>query len=78
VKVIKNIEIFTGPGCAHCETAKTLLAKHGLPFKDHDISDSSVMDEFRRRLPRVRSIPQIFVDGEHLGNDEDLRLKLGK
>jgi glutaredoxin 3 len=75
---MKNIEIFTWPGCAHCETAKAPLTKHGLAFKDHDISDVSVMDEFRLRLPRECSIPQIFVDGEHLGNDEDLRLKLEK
>lgn len=73
---MKNIEIFTGPDCAHCEIARALLTKHGLPFKDHDIGHLSVMDDFRRRLPRVRSIPQIFVDGEHLGNDEDLSLKL--
>ena len=73
---MKNIEIYSGPGCAHCEKAKALLVKHDLPFREYDVSDSSVMDEFRQRLPRIRSIPQIFIDGEHLGNDEDLRLKL--
>jgi len=75
---MKNIEIFSGPGCAHCEAAKALLKKHNLSFEDRDISDPSVMDDFRKRLPRVRSIPQIFVDGEHLGNVEDLRLRLKK
>ena len=74
---MKYIEIFTGPGCRHCETAKALLRKHGLPFKEHDISDPAALSEFQKRLPRVRSIPQIFADGEHLGNDEDLRLMLG-
>ena len=75
---MKYIEMFTGPGCKHCETARALLKKHHLTFKEHDISEPSVIDELRRRLPRVRSIPQIFVDGEHVGNDEDLRLKLEK
>ena len=28
--------------------------------------------DFRMRLPRVRSLPQIFVDGEHVGGYEDL------
>jgi glutaredoxin len=75
---MKNIEIFTGPGCSHCETAKALLKKHNLPFAERDISDPAVLDELRRRLPRARSIPQIFADDEHLGTDEDLRLKLSR
>ena len=73
---MKNIEIFTGPGCTHCEIARALLKSHDLSFKEYDISDVTVMKEFQTRLPRVRSIPQIFADGEYLGNDEDLRLKL--
>ncbi len=73
---MKNIEIFTGPGCAHCEAAKSLLKRHGLKYTELDISVPSAMDEFRRRLPRTRSIPQIFADGEHLGNEEDLKLAL--
>jgi glutaredoxin 3 len=75
-KTMKNIEIFTGPGCPLCETAKALLKRHNLPFEEHDISDPAVMKVFQTRLPRVRAIPQIFADGKHLGNDEDLRLKL--
>ena len=73
---MKNIEIYTGPGCAHCETAKALLNKHNIPFEERDVSDPVVMKEFQTRMPRTRSIPQIFADGVHLGNDEDLRLKL--
>ena len=73
---MKNIEIFTGPGCPHCETAKVLLKQHELPFQELDVSDPGVMEEFKRRLPRVRSLPQVFADGEHLGNEEDLRLWL--
>ena len=73
---MKDIEIFTGPGCAHCKTAKTLLRKRNLQFKEYDVSDPDTMNEFQARLPRARSIPQIFANGVHLGNEEDLRLKL--
>lgn len=73
---MKNIEIFTGPGCAHCADAKALLRQHNMPFKEHDISDPAVLKEFQSRLPRVRSIPQIFADDDYLGNGDDLRLKL--
>ena len=66
-------EIFTGPGCAHCEAAKALLRQHGLAYAERDVSDPEVMGELQTRLPRVRAIPQVFFNGEHLGNDEDLQ-----
>ncbi len=72
-----EIEIFTGPGCGYCEQAKALLARHQLAFTERDVSDPAVQAEFRARLPRIRSIPQIFIDGEHIGGFEDLELRLG-
>lgn len=69
-----NIEIFTGSQCAYCEQAKKLLNQNKLTFTEYNISQSEHMAEFSARLPRIRSIPQIFVDGEHIGNEEDLRL----
>jgi len=71
-----NIELFTGPGCGYCEAAKTLLKDHELAFVERDISDPEVLSEFRDQLPRVKSIPQVFIDGEHIGGYEDLRLRL--
>ena len=72
-----KIEIFTGPNCGYCETAKALMRENGLAFEEIDIAASpDNMEGFRARLPRVKSIPQIFVDGEHIGGLEDLRLHL--
>ncbi|MGI9491907.1 MAG: glutaredoxin domain-containing protein [Geminicoccaceae bacterium] len=75
---MENIEVFTGPDCSYCDRAKAALLEHGLAFTEWDISDEKVLAEFRSRLPRVKSIPQIFVDGEHIGGYEDLMLRLGK
>ena len=30
--------------------------------------------KFQWRLPRVKAVPQIFVNGEHIGGYKDLRL----
>ena len=68
-----EIEIFTGPGCGYCQAAKQLLAEKGLAFVEHDVSDPAALQAFRERLPRVKSIPQIFIDGEHIGGYEDLK-----
>ena len=72
-----EIEIFTGPGCAHCEAAKSFLRDRGLAFTERDISQPDAMADLQARLPRARSIPQVFVDGAHIGNDQDLRLHFG-
>ena len=70
-----KIEIFSGPQCGYCESAKRLLDQRGLVYLDYDISaDDSNRNELLRRLPRARAIPQIFIDGEHIGGYEDLRL----
>ena len=73
---MKNIEIFTGPGCSHCEQAKALLREHGLEYSEHDITVPGIVEEFRARLPRVKALPQIFAGGQHLGGLEDLRIQL--
>ncbi len=71
-----KIEIFTGPGCSYCDRAKTALRERGITFVERDIGDGTVLAEFRDRLPRVKSIPQIFDDGMHIGGFEDLMLLL--
>ena len=74
---MKDIEIFTGPGCNHCEQTKKLLRQHGLEYTECDVSTPGVIAEFRERLPRLKSLPQIFADGRHLGGLEDLQIRLG-
>jgi len=71
-----KVEIFTGPGCSYCDRAKTALRERGIAFVERDIGEGAVLAEFRDRLPRTKSIPQIFVDGMHIGGFEDLRLLL--
>ena len=69
-----TIEVFSGPNCSYCKRAKQLLVQKGVAFTDLDISLPEHRIEFVRRLPRARAIPQIFIDGEHVGGCEDLEL----
>ncbi|SLN56356.1 glutaredoxin family protein [Oceanibacterium hippocampi] len=71
-----KIEIFTGPGCGYCTAAKALLRERKLRFTERDISDEAVRAELLKRLPRARTIPQIFMDGEPIGGYDDLRHRL--
>ena len=74
---MKDVEIFTGPRCGYCTAAKSLLQQLGMSYTERDVRDPEVLQEMRARLPRSKSIPQIFIDGEHIGGYDDLRLKYG-
>lgn len=61
------VEIFTGPNCQYCAKAKALRDREGVAYAEYDIARDEHRDEYARRLPRSRSLPQIFTDGVHLG-----------
>ena len=51
------------------------MDSRGLAYQELDIAaDPAQLEELLRRLPRSTAIPQIFIDGEHIGGYEDLCL----
>jgi glutaredoxin 3 len=72
--VAPSVEIYTGPLCSYCARAKSLLTAKGIAFKEHDVSGPGGREAMQQRLPRARTIPQIFIAGEHIGGCEDLEL----
>ena len=69
------IEVFSGPMCTYCDAAKKILTESELPFIELSIDQADHLEELKRRLPRGTAIPQIFVDGEHIGSTEDLEAR---
>jgi glutaredoxin 3 len=68
-----NIEIYTTPTCGFCRAAKRLLAKKGVEFIELDVAGKpDLRDEMTTRAGGRRTVPQIFVDGRHIGDCEDL------
>lgn len=81
-----EIEIYTSPFCGFCHAAKKLLEKKGVAYTEIDVMMKS--DKRREMTERSgkSSVPQIFVDGEHLGDcmeimemdaDDELDARLG-
>ena len=70
-----EVEVFSGPNCVHCEAAKQLLQDSGVEFFERSVSEPGELEELQRRLPRAMALPQIFVGGHHVGNDDDLRVR---
>lgn len=72
--MVPQVEIYTGPHCSYCSRAKTLLSAKGVVYKEHDVSGPGGREAMLQRLPRARTIPQIFIAGEHIGGCDDLEL----
>jgi len=68
-----KVEIYTKFTCGFCARAKSLLTAKGVAFEEFDIS----MGGPRRAEMLARSngrgtVPQIFIDGRHIGGSDDL------
>jgi len=67
-----RIEIYTTPFCGYCARAKGLLDSKGAAYEEMDV----MMDEKKRAEMRDRSrrttVPQIFINGEHVGGSDEL------
>ena len=64
-----DIEIYTTPFCPFCVAAKRLLDKKGVAYTEINVMmKSSLRREMTERAGGSRTVPQIFVDGEHLGD----------
>ena len=67
-----KIEIYTTPFCGYCARAKGLLDSKGAAYDETDV----MMDDKKRTEMRERSrrttVPQIFINGQHIGGSDDL------
>ena len=71
---MKNIEIYTGPLCAFCDRAIALLNKKGVSFKKIDLAaDPNKMEDMIKKTNGMRTVPQIFIDGRHIGGSDKLQ-----
>ena len=68
-----NIVIYTKDYCGYCARAKSLLTAKGAAYTDIDVTyDAGLQAEMIERSGR-RTVPQIFMDGSHIGGSDDLR-----
>lgn len=66
-----RIEIYTTRSCPFCHRAKALLGEKGVSYEETDVADPSVRAAMTQRAGK-RSVPQIFIDGTHVGGCDDL------
>jgi glutaredoxin-like protein len=66
-----DITVFTRKGCPFCVRAKGLLRDAGLDFEEL-VLNRDFTDRTLRAVAGATAVPQIFVNGEHIGGSERL------
>ncbi len=68
-----KVEIYTSQLCGFCHAAKRLLKAKGAAFEETDVGRNP--GEKAKMIARAnggRTVPQIFIDGKHVGGCDDL------
>jgi glutaredoxin 3 len=68
-----KIELFSTAVCPYCVAAKNLLKSKGLEWSEVRIdTDPAQRDAMLARSGGKRTVPQIFINDQHVGGFDDL------
>ncbi|MFT6791249.1 MAG: glutaredoxin-like protein [Cellvibrionaceae bacterium] len=68
----KRITLFTKPGCPHCARAKKLLAENRYDYEEIVLGGHGVTYRSLAAVTGQGTVPQIFIEGQHVGGADDL------
>ena len=70
---VATVEIYTKGFCSFCSRAKRLLDSKRIKYIEHAIDmDPAGRQEMIQRAGGRTTVPQIFIDGKHIGGCSDL------
>jgi len=67
-----DVEIYTQPWCPYCVRAKQLLDRKGAAYREIDAPGGTPEREEAMRRSGRTTVPQVFIDGRHIGGSDDL------
>jgi glutaredoxin 3 len=71
--LVAKVEIYTKFLCPYCTRAKALLSAKGADFTEIDVTmDAALRNTMIARSSGGTTVPQIFIDGQHIGGSDDL------
>lgn len=81
-------EIWTKDMCPYCVKAKRILRDLNIPYDEYKISAGMgeappepnqyyvTRDQLLERLPTAKTVPQIWIDGRHVGGCDNLEAEV--
>lgn len=68
-----KVEIYTTPICPFCHAAKRLLDSKQVAYTEIGVSgDANLRAQMTTRANGGHTVPQIFINNEHIGGCDDL------
>lgn len=68
-----KVDIYTKTTCPYCFRAKALLTQKGVEFNEIKIDfDAALRDQMIERAQGGFTVPQIFINDQHVGGCDDL------
>ncbi len=70
---MSEIVVYSSGWCPFCHRAKALLTAKGAAFEEIDVDRTpGARQEMMQRSGGQRTVPQIFIDGAHIGGSDAL------
>ena len=70
---MKNIVIYTQDMCGYCDAAKEEFESREWDYTTRNIKHADNYDNLKELLPDVKTVPQIWIDGKHIGGYDELK-----
>ena len=68
-----KVEMYSTMWCPYCARARALLEHKGVAFTEIDLMEEpGRRDEMIRRAGGRTTVPQIFINGEHIGGCDEM------
>lgn len=70
---MSKVEIYTKGYCPYCQRAKALLSEKGVDFLEFKVDQQpELRDVMIKRANGGYTVPQIFINDEHIGGCDDM------
>ncbi|ODQ56544.1 glutaredoxin-1 [Saitoella complicata NRRL Y-17804] len=73
-----KIAVFSKSYCPYCKQAKNTLSQLGIKFyvlELDEVDDGAQIQDYLQEKTGQRTVPNIFINGQHLGGNSDLQTK---
>ena len=65
-------QIVSKPDCPYCTLAKEFMVGMDIQYTEMIVGTDCLWEDITAQLPDVKTVPQIWVNGEHVGGYDDL------
>jgi len=65
--------VWSKDNCTFCDQAKALLEQRDIAYEERKIGHGYSREDLLEAVPTARTVPQIFVNNNHVGGFTELR-----